>query len=68
MIAPSSFYLVVQRLRMVPASNGALLRLYYCYYYYYYYSSSSSYSSSGAAIFVFIIKVAIWELTHLVKQ
>ena len=34
--APSSFYLVVQHLRMAPASKGALLRLHYYYYYYYY--------------------------------
>ena len=27
MIAPSSLYLVVQRLRMAPANKGALLRL-----------------------------------------
>ena len=33
-MAFSSFYLVVQRLRMTPASNGALLRLHYYYYYY----------------------------------
>ena len=33
-MAHTSFYLVVECLRMAPASNGALLRLHYYYYYY----------------------------------